>query len=59
MSTTAALALLLGLVVAPTMVARAFVTPYPDKAAMFGFIGALALLGAVALVAMAVRAGLR
>lgn len=59
MSVMALLALLLGLVLTPVMVAKAFATPYPSKAAMFGLIGAGALLAACALTAVVVRLGLR
>lgn len=43
MTTTAIIGLLLGLVVAPTMIARAWVAA-PQKAAMFGAFGAGALV---------------
>lgn len=43
MNVTALLGLVLGLVVAPTMVARAWVAA-PQKAAMFGLLGAGALV---------------
>lgn len=58
MSTTALIGLLLGLVVAPTMGARAWVAA-PEKAALFGFLAAGSLLAGCLLVALALRMGLR
>lgn len=58
MNTTALIGLLLGLVVAPTMGARAWVAA-PEKAALFGFLAAGSLLAGCLLVALALRMGLR
>lgn len=58
MTTTAFVGLLLGLVVAPTMVARAWVAT-PQKAAMFGFLGAGALVLGIGLSLFALWAGRR
>lgn len=57
MSTTALLALLLGLVLAPVMIVKAFATPFAQKSATFGLLGAGLILGAAALAALAYRAG--
>lgn len=58
MNTTAFVGLLLGLVVAPTMGARAWVAA-PEKAAMFGFLAAGSLLAGCLLVALAIRMGVQ
>lgn len=59
MNVTTMVAGLLGVVVPPVMVAKAFATPYPAKAAMFGFLAAVAFLGAVALLAWTQRERVR
>lgn len=58
MTTTAFIGLLLGLVVAPTMGARAWVAD-PQKAAVFGFLAAGSLVVGCLLVALALRMELR
>lgn len=58
MNTTALIGLLLGLVVAPTMGARAWVAA-PEKAALFGFLAAGSLLVGCLLIALSIRMELR
>lgn len=58
MTATAMIGLMLGLVVAPTMVARAWVAA-PQKAAMFGFLAAGALVIGIGLFLFALWAGRR